>query len=138
MHGLCHMYVLHTEHETQNSVLVSSPFWGPRLDFYYCQTFAGLLVWGVISDERTGLSFTTGPRQRNNSRVRVQRDSGTGFLFRRLLRLAGLRRRYSKPPPSGFENSESKSELLYRQSVRLGDKPLKAHDFFFTTEPLRS
>jgi hypothetical protein len=26
---------------------------------------------------------------------------GTGFLFRRLLRLAGLRYRYSKPPPHG-------------------------------------
>jgi hypothetical protein len=46
--------------------------WGPRPDFYYCQTVAGLLMWGAVSDERTGLSFTiaAGPRQRSHSRVR--------------------------------------------------------------------
>jgi hypothetical protein len=31
--------------------------WGLRPDFYYCQTVAGLLMWGALSDERTGLSF---------------------------------------------------------------------------------
>jgi hypothetical protein len=31
----------------------------------YDQTFAGLLMWGALSDERTGVWFTTaGPRQR--------------------------------------------------------------------------
>jgi hypothetical protein len=37
--------------------------------FYYCQTVAGLLMWGALSDERTGLSFTiaAGPRQRSHS-----------------------------------------------------------------------
>jgi hypothetical protein len=34
------------------------PFLGLRPDFYYCQTVAGLLMWGALSDERTGLSFT--------------------------------------------------------------------------------
>jgi hypothetical protein len=29
------------------SVLVSSPIWGPRPHFYYCQTVAGLLMWGA-------------------------------------------------------------------------------------------
>jgi hypothetical protein len=50
-----------------------APIWGLRLDFYYCQTVAGLLVWGALSDKRTGLSFTTaaGLRQRTHSRVRV-------------------------------------------------------------------
>jgi hypothetical protein len=32
--------------------------WGLRPDFYYCQTFAGLLMWSALSDERTGLPFT--------------------------------------------------------------------------------
>jgi hypothetical protein len=34
---------------------------------------AGLLIWGVLSDERTDLSFAiaTGPGQRSDSRVRV-------------------------------------------------------------------
>jgi hypothetical protein len=49
--------------------------------FYYCQTDAGLLMWDTLSDERTGLSFTTaaGPRQRSHSRVRVPWDSQLYF-----------------------------------------------------------
>jgi hypothetical protein len=35
-----------------------APIWGLRPEFYYCQTVAGLLKWGALSDERTGLSFT--------------------------------------------------------------------------------
>jgi hypothetical protein len=34
-----------------------APFWGLRPDLYYCQTVAGLLMWGALPDERTGLSF---------------------------------------------------------------------------------
>jgi hypothetical protein len=47
--------------------------WGLRPDFYHCQTVVGLLMWGALSDERTGLSFkiAAGPRQRSHSRVRV-------------------------------------------------------------------
>jgi hypothetical protein len=39
-------------------------FWGLRPDFYYCQTVAGLLMWGGLSNESTGLSLTiaSGPR----------------------------------------------------------------------------
>jgi hypothetical protein len=35
------------------------------------QTVAGLFIWGVLSDERAGLSFTAvaGPRPRSHSRV---------------------------------------------------------------------
>jgi hypothetical protein len=63
------------------SVLVSSPIWGPRPEFCYCQTFAGLLMWDVFSDERAGLSFiiAAGLRQRSNFRVRVPRDSWPNF-----------------------------------------------------------
>jgi hypothetical protein len=45
-----------------------APIWGLRPDLYYCLTVAGLLTWGALSDERTGLSFAiaTGPRQRNS------------------------------------------------------------------------
>jgi hypothetical protein len=31
--------------------------WGIRPEIYYCLTIAGLLMWGALSDERTGLSF---------------------------------------------------------------------------------
>jgi hypothetical protein len=50
-----------------------APFWGLRPDLYYCLTVAGLLIWGVLSDERPGLSFTipAGPRQRSHFLVRV-------------------------------------------------------------------
>jgi hypothetical protein len=33
-----------------------APIWGLRADHYYCQAVAGLL-WGALTDERTGLSF---------------------------------------------------------------------------------
>jgi hypothetical protein len=37
----------------------------PKTRFYYCQTVTGSLIWGALSDERTGLSFTiaAGPLQ---------------------------------------------------------------------------
>jgi hypothetical protein len=49
-----------------------APIWGLRPDLYYCQTVADLLMWGAVSDERTGLSFTiaAGPSQRSHSQVR--------------------------------------------------------------------
>jgi hypothetical protein len=34
-----------------------SPIWCLRPDLYYCQTVAGLLMWGALSDVRTVLSF---------------------------------------------------------------------------------
>jgi hypothetical protein len=42
----------------------------------YSQAVTGLLMWGALSDERTGPSFTiaAGLRQRNHSRVRVLWD----------------------------------------------------------------
>jgi hypothetical protein len=58
-----------------------APIWGPRSDFCYCQTVARSLVRGALSDEKTGLSFTTaaGPRQSSHSQVRVPRDSQPYF-----------------------------------------------------------
>jgi hypothetical protein len=46
-----------------------APIWGPRPVFCYCQTVAGLLMWGALSDERADLSFTVAdfPRQRSHS-----------------------------------------------------------------------
>jgi hypothetical protein len=43
-----------------------APVWGLRPDLDYCLTVAGLLVWGALSDKRTGLTFAiaTGPCQR--------------------------------------------------------------------------
>jgi hypothetical protein len=62
--------------------------WGSWLLF---DTY-GLVLWGALSDERTSLSFVyaAGPCQIWD------------FPFRRLLRLAGSRWKYSTPPPHGF------------------------------------
>jgi hypothetical protein len=92
-----------------------------------CLKFAVLFLWGTPSDERTGLQFAVkvtewsesritrnhtllpylrlpqpgGPR----SRIYIPQEQGgpvippsTEFPLRRLLRLAGLRWRYSNPP----------------------------------------
>jgi hypothetical protein len=50
------------------SVLEQSTHLGLRPDLDYCLTVAGLLIWGALSNERTGLSFAiaTGPRQRSH------------------------------------------------------------------------
>jgi hypothetical protein len=52
---------------------VGQSVWGLQPDIYYYETVAGLLRWGALSDERTGLPFTiaAGPRQRGQPRVRV-------------------------------------------------------------------
>jgi hypothetical protein len=54
----------------------ASTLLGLRPDLYYCLTISGLLIWGALSDERTGLPFAiaTGPRQRSLSRVQVPWD----------------------------------------------------------------
>jgi hypothetical protein len=51
-------------------------------------------MWGVLSDERTGLSFTiaSGPLQRSHSRVRVPRDSWLYFT------VSDSRLPFSSPP----------------------------------------
>jgi hypothetical protein len=48
-----------------------APIWGIRPDFYYCEIIVGLLMWGALSDERTGLSFTTAPGPRQRSLVTI-------------------------------------------------------------------
>jgi hypothetical protein len=61
-----------------------------------------------------------------------------GFSFGRILRLAGLRRRYSNPPTHGAKQFRVRLVITlrlaaYRESVRLGAKHLEIHDqhFFF-------
>jgi hypothetical protein len=71
-----------------------TPIWGLRPDFNYCLTVAVVLIWGVLSDKRTSLSFTlaAGPRQRNQSRVRVPWD------WRPYITVSHLRLPFSSPP----------------------------------------
>jgi hypothetical protein len=50
-----------------------APIWNLGPDFYFCQTVVGLLMWGTLSNERTGLSFTiaAGPCKRRHSWVQI-------------------------------------------------------------------
>jgi hypothetical protein len=54
----------------------------------------GLVLWGALSDERTGLSFiyAAGPRQHSLSRARVPWDSRQYFT------VSDLRLPFSSPP----------------------------------------
>jgi hypothetical protein len=71
-----------------------APIWSLRPDFCYCQTVPWLLMWGALSDERTGLSFTTAAdlRQRSHSRVRVLWDAQPYFT------VSKSRLPFSSPP----------------------------------------
>jgi hypothetical protein len=46
-----------TDGQSASLYWCQAPIWGLWPDFYYCQTIAGLLLWGALSDERTGLSY---------------------------------------------------------------------------------
>jgi hypothetical protein len=125
---------------SRQSVLVSSNHLGRKTRFSFCQTVAGLLMWGALSEERAGLPFiiVAGPRQRSHSWVRVPRHSwpyfalsdsrlpqreGPGpriYISREqgdpvippgLLSLAGLRWRYSNPTPRGDQSSLDKVKI---------------------------
>jgi hypothetical protein len=77
-------YLLPTTHSESESYVTTdgqsaslswnkAPILSLQPDLYYCLTVAGLLIWGALSDERTGLSFAIAPglRQRSYFRVRV-------------------------------------------------------------------
>jgi hypothetical protein len=89
-----------------------TPVWALQPDFYYCQTVAGLLMWGTLSDERTGLSFTIASgfvsavifrSESHGTRNHILLSQIRDFPFLHLLWLAGLRWRYATPPPYGRE-----------------------------------
>jgi hypothetical protein len=84
--------------------------WRLRPDFYYFVTVTVLFLWGALSDERTGLTFiyAAGPcsaiflwSEPLGSRDHILLSQIRDFPFRRLLRLARSRWRYSIPPPHG-------------------------------------
>jgi hypothetical protein len=83
-----------------------------------------LFLWGALSDERTCLSFVyaAGPRQRRLPCDHILLSQILDFPFRRLLRLAGSRLRYSNPPPHGCYSSYIDSARTPRKT-----RPLLLH-----------
>jgi hypothetical protein len=88
---------------------VSQSVRGSWPDIYYSLTVTLLFLWGALSDERTGLSFVyaASPRQvaflgseSLGTRDHILLSQIRDLPFRRLLRLAGSRWRYSTPPPN--------------------------------------
>jgi hypothetical protein len=85
--------------------------WGQAPSGAYDQIFVtlwqlrSLFFWGALSDERMGLSFVyaAGPRQRSLDHILLSQI--LDFPYRRLLRLAGSRSRYSNRPPHGCHTS---------------------------------
>jgi hypothetical protein len=67
--------------QSQSHIAIDGQSWP---DIYYSLTVMVLLLLGVLSDERTGLSFAYAavPRQRSLSRVRVPWDSWTYFTLK--------------------------------------------------------
>jgi hypothetical protein len=83
--------------------------------FYYCQALAGLLIWGALSDERTGLSFTIAadPRQRTHSRGRVPWDSRPYFS------VSVLRLPFSSPPTTRSATMEIFNTAITQKRLEL-------------------
>jgi hypothetical protein len=106
------------------SSLVSSPIWGPRPDICYCQTVAGLLMWGALSD----YCCWSSPAQSFSG------SSPTGLvtIFYCL--------RFETPQTwtaiSYYFHSRLRVRVtswlpVYRQLVLIGAKPLEGHKRFF-------
>jgi hypothetical protein len=96
-----------------------APIWVLRPDFYYCQTVAGLLTWAALSDERTGLQLLLSlasavilRSESHETRDHILLSQILDFPFRRLLWLAGIRWRYSAPPPHEINAFPSARPLI--------------------------
>jgi hypothetical protein len=46
-----------------------APIWGPRTNVHYAHTVVDLLMWSVLCDETSGLSFTSAAVPRQRSRI---------------------------------------------------------------------
>jgi hypothetical protein len=108
-----------TDGQSASPSWYKAPIRGLRLDLFSVRnteygirlTVTFLIPWVTLSDERMGLSFVcaAGPCQPQvflgseslGIRDRILLSQIWDFPFRRLLRLAGSRWRYSTPPPHG-------------------------------------
>jgi hypothetical protein len=96
---------------------------GAQDQIFFCQTVAGLLMWGVLFDERTDLSFTiaAGPRQHCHYPVRVPQDSWPYFTVSvsRLPQPRGPGPRIYIPQEQGRPAIPPGTEFPFRSLLRL-------------------
>jgi hypothetical protein len=130
-----------------------APIWDLWSDFYYCQTVDGLSMWGTLYDEWTGLSFTIAdgfsPAQSflGTSTVRLvtifycSRFETSLFIasYDSQCYDGGIRTHlYTRLIKAKVKVKITLRLAVYRQSIRLGARPLKAHkQRFFPAELLR-
>jgi hypothetical protein len=97
-----------TDGQSTNLSSNRAPIRGLRQDFYYCQSVAGLLILalsltrGRICPLQLLLALTSAVilcSESRGTRDHILLSQIWDFPFRRLVRLAGLRWRYSNPPP---------------------------------------
>jgi hypothetical protein len=106
-----------TDGQSASLSLNKAPIWGLRPDYYYYQTIAGLLMWGALSDERTGLSFTTALVDASAVIFGGLMTIFYCLTFETSLFVASydsLRRRYSTRPPH-----ECRNKFLFTTARRL-------------------
>jgi hypothetical protein len=122
-------------------VLAPSLIWGPKTRFLLLSVM-GLLMWGVLSDERAGLSFTiaAGPRHRINL---GSESAGLVTIFYCLRFETSPNLEDQVPVFISPRIQIVKSELLYdwrftANQFVLSSSPPETHDqSFFSTELLR-
>jgi hypothetical protein len=92
-----------TDSQSANLSWYQASIWGLRPDFYYCQTAAGLLMWGALSDERV-IYNCAAPRHRSHSWVLSPAGLVTIFYCLRFETPPTWRARspYSYPPGTGW------------------------------------
>jgi hypothetical protein len=118
---------------SQSVSFVSSQIWGSWPDIYYCLKIKVLLLWGALSDERTGLSFiyVAGRRQHSLSRIRVPWDSWPYFIVSDLrlpFSSSPTTRRYSNPPPHGCSSPPTTHRVI---ASRLGQRGKHSSLFYY-------
>jgi hypothetical protein len=101
-----------------------APIRGSRPDLYYYMTATSLLMWGALSDERTGIQFTiaAGPCERNHFPVRVPWDSWPYFT------VSDSRLSFSVPPTTRkdtvevFDTASTRNKCVLKLKLQLNFK----------------
>jgi hypothetical protein len=126
------IFVILATHKVRISDLKVLPVWVHNVSSQLFERSQLMDSWPYFTLPDSRLPQPGGPE----TRIYIPQEQGvpvitpgTGFPFRRLLRRATVG--YSNTPPGGVGFQSVRVNLplaVYRQSVRLGTKPLEGHD----------